>query len=91
MLVQDMDKLHNVSHARLMDERENHPDHWFRRVARGYWLEARTAAAEFVGADVDDVVFVSNATTGMISVTFFCLVIPYSMIERVFCNLCEVY
>ncbi|XP_025114165.1 hercynylcysteine sulfoxide lyase-like isoform X2 [Pomacea canaliculata] len=49
----------------LMDERENHPDHWFRRVARGYWLEARTAAAEFVGADVDDVVFVSNATTAV--------------------------
>lgn len=50
---------------RFMDEREGHPDHWFRRTAKGYWLDARKAAAEFVGADSEDVVFVSNATTGV--------------------------
>lgn len=49
-----------------MDEREGHPDHWFRRTAKGYWLDARKAAAEFVGADAEDVVFVSNATTGIL-------------------------
>ena len=31
----------------------------------GGWDEARQAVADFVGADVEDVVFVTNATTGL--------------------------
>ena len=50
---------------RYLDELESHPDHWFRRTLIEGWNEARQAVADFVGADVEDVVFVTNATTGL--------------------------
>lgn len=43
---------------------ESNPDHWFRYKVYNYWVEARESVAQFVGADVEDVVFVTNATTG---------------------------
>ena len=50
---------------RYLDQFESHPDHWLRRTVHGGWDEARQAVADFVGADVEDVVFVTNATTGL--------------------------
>jgi selenocysteine lyase/cysteine desulfurase len=43
---------------------DSHPDHWFRRQAYPLYREALTLAADFVGADVEDLVFVINATQG---------------------------
>ncbi|KAL8613278.1 hypothetical protein ACOMHN_001602 [Nucella lapillus] len=50
---------------RYLDEMESHPDHWFRRTVFGQWNEAREAVAEFLGADVEDIVFVTNSTSGV--------------------------
>ncbi|XP_076436600.1 uncharacterized protein LOC143276092 isoform X2 [Babylonia areolata] len=50
---------------RYLDEMESHPDHWMRRVIYHEWKEARQAVAGFVGADVEDLVFVVNATSGV--------------------------
>lgn len=44
---------------------DRHPDVWFRHKAQKLWKNAIEAAAEFVNADSDDVVFVQNATTGI--------------------------
>nr|KAG5710615.1 hypothetical protein BaRGS_013261 [Batillaria attramentaria] len=50
---------------RYLDEMESHPDHWLRRTVYTYWLEAKSAVADFVGADAEDIFFVTNATTGV--------------------------
>ncbi|XP_070177170.1 uncharacterized protein [Littorina saxatilis] len=50
---------------RYLDIMESHPDHWFRRTAFEDWNDARKSVAEFVSADVEDIVFVVNATSGV--------------------------
>ena len=49
---------------RIIDEIESFPDLWFRRNRKIKQDKARECIAEFVNADVDDIVFVQNATTG---------------------------
>lgn len=48
-----------------MQEQEEHPDLWFRITAKYYMEKARQEVANFVGADVKDLLLVSNATTGI--------------------------
>ena len=50
---------------RLLQLTEAHPDRWFRSTLRPLYEEARQAVAEYVGADPDNLVFVSNATTAV--------------------------
>ena len=62
-------------YQRLQRELERGPTEFFvRRCYRGFWgggeqagllFEARQALARFVGAEVDDLVFVPNATSGL--------------------------
>ena len=51
--------------AALLRRVEKHPDSWFRRDARQLYFDACEAAAEFIGASKQEVVFVENATTGV--------------------------
>lgn len=44
---------------------ESCPDHWFRRTSQRLWKENLQAACDFVGANIENMVFVINATTGM--------------------------
>ena len=53
--------------CRYLDKMESHPDHWFRRTVQKDWDQARQSVADFVGADLEDVVFVVNATSGIYS------------------------
>ncbi|XP_065175372.1 uncharacterized protein LOC135805281 [Sycon ciliatum] len=49
----------------LRKEMEQHPDRWFRRLARQYFSENSAAAAELIKAPTDCVAIVDNATTGI--------------------------
>ena len=51
--------------AALLRRVEKHPDSWFRRDLRPRYFDACEAAAEFIGASKQEVVFVENATTGV--------------------------
>ncbi|XP_060069759.1 uncharacterized protein LOC132549804 isoform X2 [Ylistrum balloti] len=44
---------------------DEHPDDWFQRKSKGLWMAARDLAASLVNSDVDDIVLVQNATTGI--------------------------
>jgi isopenicillin-N epimerase len=44
---------------------ERHPVQFLVRELESYWGEARQALAQFVGASADDVVLISNTTTGI--------------------------
>ena len=50
---------------KLLLETEDHPDAWFRFKNIRYWRSSLETAAEFVGAKVENLTFVQNATTGM--------------------------
>ncbi|BFZ05758.1 hypothetical protein BsWGS_08796 [Bradybaena similaris] len=50
---------------KYMQEQEEHPDLWFRITAKYYMDKARQEVADFVGADVKDLLLVSNATTAI--------------------------
>ena len=50
---------------RYLDESESHPDHWLRTTVSQKWTESRQAVADFLGADVEDVVLVVNTTSGV--------------------------
>ncbi|KAK3087724.1 hypothetical protein FSP39_009673 [Pinctada imbricata] len=43
----------------------SHPEKWFRREVEPLYKEATKEAADFVGCDSQDLVFVQNATTGI--------------------------
>uniref|UniRef100_A0A0B7B5C9 Aminotransferase class V domain-containing protein n=1 Tax=Arion vulgaris TaxID=1028688 RepID=A0A0B7B5C9_9EUPU len=55
-----------------MCEREEHPDIWFRLNAKYYVDKTRQTVADFVGADVQNVLLVSNATTAINTVVKCC-------------------
>ena len=44
---------------------ESQPDHWFRRKVFPKWNKSREAVANLVGADVEDLVFMTNTTSGI--------------------------
>ncbi|CAL1535088.1 unnamed protein product [Lymnaea stagnalis] len=46
-------------------ERERHPDFWFRLNCKYYFDKSRKAVADFIGADVDNLMLVDNATTAL--------------------------
>ncbi|KAH9502210.1 putative L-cysteine desulfhydrase, chloroplastic [Bulinus truncatus] len=46
-------------------EREKHPDFWFRFNCKKYVDQSRQAVADFINADVENVLLVSNATTAI--------------------------
>jgi isopenicillin-N epimerase len=50
---------------RIRDELERNPDHFFIREYEGRLHDARSAVATFIHADVDDIVLVQNATSGV--------------------------
>ena len=50
----------------MQSELEHHPEKWFRVTSLRLWDKSRQAAADFLGADVNNLVLVSNATTGEI-------------------------
>lgn len=57
---------------RVMEERfrllqliESHPDRWFRSTLRPLYEASRRAVAEYVGAEADNLVFVTNATAAV--------------------------
>nr|XP_022320532.1 hercynylcysteine sulfoxide lyase-like isoform X3 [Crassostrea virginica] len=52
----------------LLDELNDDPDAFYRQTEQRLYNNARAAAAEFVGADPENLVFVQNATTGVNSV-----------------------
>ena len=52
-------------HSDLLDRVETHPDSWFRRQVRPFYLAGCEAAAAFIGASKDEVVLVDNATTAV--------------------------
>ena len=47
------------------EEMEKCPDAWFRYKVKNLWNSSLEAIAKFVGADVKDMVFVANATSGI--------------------------
>ena len=49
----------------LREHMEWQPVHFFVRELEGMWDRARAALAQFVGAEAEDLVFVTNATTGV--------------------------
>ncbi|TKY89045.1 hypothetical protein EX895_001576 [Sporisorium graminicola] len=49
----------------LLDEAERRPDTFLRHQFQPLLVKARTEVAELVGCDVDDLVFVNNATFGV--------------------------
>lgn len=49
---------------RLHDELNDNPDLFYRQTEYQLYTQAREAAARFVGADPENLVFVQNATTG---------------------------
>ncbi len=51
--------------ALLRDEMEREPMTFFTRTLLGYLNSARSAVAEFLGAEAEDLVFVPNATAGV--------------------------
>lgn len=51
---------------RLHDELNDNPDLFYRQTEYQLYTQAREAAARFVGADPENLVFVQNATTGQI-------------------------
>lgn len=51
--------------AHFVNQMEMNPDRFFRRELPGMLRQAAARLAAFVRADADDVVFVTNATTGM--------------------------
>ncbi|OWF49913.1 uncharacterized protein LOC110451100 [Mizuhopecten yessoensis] len=51
--------------SRYLYQTDAHPDDWFQRKIKGLWMAARDAAASVVNSEVDDVVIVQNATTGI--------------------------
>ena len=50
---------------RLLDELNDDPDAFYRQTEQRLYNNARAAAAKFVGADPENLVFVQNATTGL--------------------------
>jgi len=50
---------------RLLELIEAHPDRWFRSLLAPLYHESRKAVAEFVGADPENLVLVTNATTAV--------------------------
>ncbi|KAK3087714.1 hypothetical protein FSP39_009531 [Pinctada imbricata] len=48
-----------------LEKMNSHPDKWFRREVEPLYREATKVAAEFVGCDSQDLVFVQNVTTGL--------------------------
>lgn len=52
----------------LHDELNDNPDLFYRQTEYQLYTQARDAAARFVGADPENLVFVQNATTGVNSV-----------------------
>ncbi|CAG5131450.1 unnamed protein product [Candidula unifasciata] len=57
-------RVHDLQ-MKYMQEREEHPDLWFRITAKHYMDRARQEVADFVGADVESLLLVSNATTAI--------------------------
>ncbi|DBA04119.1 TPA: hypothetical protein N0F65_004227 [Lagenidium giganteum] len=51
--------------AHFVNQMENNPDRFFRRECPRLLRQAAGKLADFLHADADDVVFVTNATTGM--------------------------
>ncbi len=49
---------------RYTQQMEWQPDHFFRRQVQGFWFDNLKAAAKFLGAKPENLVFVENATTG---------------------------
>ncbi|XP_062619113.1 uncharacterized protein LOC134280688 [Saccostrea cucullata] len=49
----------------LLDELNDNPDLFFRQKEYELYIRARDAAAKFVGADPENLVFVQNTTTGV--------------------------
>ena len=50
---------------RLLQKIETHTDRWFRSTLRPLYEESRIKVAEYVGANPDNLVFVTNATMGV--------------------------
>ena len=50
---------------RLLEKFESHPDRFMRSELRPLYDESRVAVAEYVGANPDNLVFVTNATTAV--------------------------
>ncbi|XP_055872885.1 uncharacterized protein LOC106079294 isoform X1 [Biomphalaria glabrata] len=46
-------------------EREKHPDFWFRLNCKQYVDQSRQTVADFIGADVENVMLVCNSTTAL--------------------------
>lgn len=51
--------------AHFVDRMEMNPDRFFRKECPGLLRSAATELARFLDANADDVVFVTNATTGI--------------------------
>lgn len=50
---------------RLLSQMEAHPDKWYRNTVRPLYDEALKDVAELVGSDIENIVFVPNATAGI--------------------------
>ncbi|XP_055873541.1 uncharacterized protein LOC106051678 [Biomphalaria glabrata] len=50
---------------KLNIERERHPDHWYRVNCKKYVDRSRRAVADFIGADSDNIVYVSNPSVAI--------------------------
>lgn len=57
-----------LAHQSLQLEQERRPDAWFRNTYISRMAAMRTQLAEYVGADVDDLVLVENASSAVNSV-----------------------
>ena len=57
-----------LAHQSLLLEQERRPDAWFRNIYLSRMTEMRKQLAEYVGADVDSLVLVENASSAVNSV-----------------------